>query len=84
MEQRFALLLGNSEYEDGTLASFSAPHGDVSSFAGVLRDPEIGQFNQVSTLVNQAADEIRKGIARFSPIASAMICSCFTSLATGF
>ena len=56
MEQRFALLLGNSEYEDVTLASLSAPHGDVSSFAGVLRDAEIGQFNQVSTLVNQAAE----------------------------
>ena len=42
MSRKFALIIGNSEYEDTKLARLVTPGADVSALAKVLRAPEIG------------------------------------------
>ena len=64
-EKRFALLLGNSLYDNPGLAQLSAPNGDASDFAAILKDDQIGAFDEAVALINQPASEIRKSVARF-------------------
>ncbi|MEK7328649.1 MAG: caspase family protein [Chloroflexota bacterium] len=53
MSGKFALIVGNSKYDDPTLTQLHAPDADVQVLADVLRDPAIGGFN-VQTLVNES------------------------------
>jgi len=62
---KLALIIGNSEYEDASLAKLVTPDVDVAALAEVLRDPEIGAFDEVVALVNQPASTIRRSIAGF-------------------
>jgi hypothetical protein len=65
MTRKLALIIGNSEYEDGNLARLITPDTDVNALAEVLRDVEIGGFDEVSALVNQPSTVIRRAISSF-------------------
>ena len=65
MAQKLALIIGNSEYEDGNLAQLVTPGADASALAQILRDPEIGGFDEVTALVNQPSTTIRRAISGF-------------------
>jgi Caspase domain len=65
MSRKFALIIGNSEYEDTKLARLVTPGADVSALAKVLRAPEIGGFDEVTLLVDQMESVVRRAIARF-------------------
>ncbi len=65
MSRKFALIIGNSEYEDASLSQLVTPDADVDALARVLQDPEIGGFDEVTPLVNEPSATIRLAIARF-------------------
>ncbi len=59
MSRKLALIIGNSEYQDPTLARLVTPNEDVNDLAEVLRAPEIGEFDEATTLINESAANIR-------------------------
>jgi uncharacterized caspase-like protein len=59
MAQRIALLIGNHHYQDKILAQLKSPATDIAGLASVLRDPAIGNFNQVEILKDRPVQEIR-------------------------
>ncbi len=65
MIRKLALIIGNSEYEDSSLARLATPDADVRTLAEVLRAPEIGGFDEVLTLVNQPFSDVHPAIADF-------------------
>jgi uncharacterized caspase-like protein len=65
VSQKVALIIGNSEYEDERLSKLVTPTTDASALAEVLRDPEIGGFDRVESLINQPATTIRRAVAGF-------------------
>lgn len=64
MSKRFALLIGNVRYQDGRL---SAPVSGktLTALADLLRDPQIGRFDDVFVQVNNTAVEVQLAIAEF-------------------
>ncbi|MGI0486914.1 caspase, EACC1-associated type [Pantanalinema rosaneae CENA516] len=58
---RVALLIGTGEYTDGFKPLSAAPK-DVEAIAAVLRDPEMGGFDQVEPLINQPHTTIAETI----------------------
>lgn len=65
MSRKFALIIGNSDYNDKNLACLKTPAADVRQLAEVLLDPKMGGFDEVPTLVNESDSTIRKAIERF-------------------
>lgn len=65
MSQKLALIIGNSEYDDAGLARLVTPGADAGDLAGILRDPQVGGFDEVTALVNQSAAAIRRSISAF-------------------
>lgn len=65
MSGRFALIVGNDHYTDPTLAQLVAPEADIAALAGVLRDLELGAFDDVQVLYNESQSMVRREIARF-------------------
>jgi hypothetical protein len=65
MSGKFALIVGNSRYDDASLGRLKAPDIDVHELESVLKSPEIGGFDEVSTLLNEECASVRKAIARF-------------------
>ena len=65
MGRRYALIIGNSDYQDASLARLLKPAQDVEGLAAVLRDPEIGAFDEVLPLVDQPENKVRREIGRF-------------------
>ncbi len=65
MTRKFALIIGNSEYDDGELARLKTPDADVAKLTDVLRFPEIGGFDEVAALVDEPLVTVRRAIARF-------------------
>jgi serine/threonine-protein kinase len=63
--RRRALIISNSEYQDPALAHLTRPTANVHRLVDVLRDPHVGQFDQVATLVDEPADVIRRAVAHF-------------------
>ena len=62
---RYALVIGNSEYDDATLARLKSPITDTQALAKALNDPQLGQFDSVTSLVNQPEPVMRRGISQF-------------------
>ncbi len=62
---RYALVIGNSEYDDQTLATLKTPITDVHELAKTLGDPLLGQFDSVTSIVNQPEPVARRGISLF-------------------
>lgn len=65
MNQKFALIIGNSEYDDKILNKLKSPEADVRALAEILRDPAIGGFDTVTTCINQLESSIRRTIGEF-------------------
>ena len=58
---RVALLIGTGDYTKGFKPLLAAPK-DVAAIASVLRDPEMGGFDQVQSLVNQPHTKIAETV----------------------
>ena len=82
MTGRFALIIGNSDYDDQTLAQLKTPDADVHTLALALSDPVIGGFDDVQELVNKDGDTVRRTISKFSSRRNPTTCSCSTSPVT--
>ena len=65
MSGKFALIIGNTEYNDPGLAQLTAPGKDAEDFARVLRDKEIGAFDNVNILLNQSSSTVNEAIDEF-------------------
>jgi len=65
MSGKFALIIGNTEYTDPGLAQLTAPGKDAEDFARVLKDVEIGAFDQVNILLNQSSATVNEVIDEF-------------------
>src|SRR5215216_1492266 len=65
MSGKFALIIGNTEYIDPGLAQLTAPGKDTEDFARVLKDLEIGAFDDVNVLFNQPEPVVRGAIDEF-------------------
>ena len=65
VSRKFALIIGNSEYEDKSLAELLKPSADAKALAEIIRDPEIGGFDEVTVLVDQPATTIRRAVSSF-------------------
>ncbi len=65
MSRKFALIIGNSAYEDAKLSQLRTPDVDSNALAAVLRDPEIGAFDEVTALINQPGATVRRVISGF-------------------
>jgi len=65
MSGKFALIIGNTEYTDPGLAQLTAPGKDTEDFARVLKDREIGAFDDVNILLNQPESVVRGVIDEF-------------------
>ena len=65
MAGKFALIIGNSQYQDPNLTRLKAPEADVEGLSALLRDPLIGAFDDVITLANELSAPIRRTIGQF-------------------
>jgi hypothetical protein len=65
MPGKHALIIGNSHYEDPTLAKLKTPGADVRGLAELLRDGAIGQFESVRTVIDESEAITRRAIAGF-------------------
>lgn len=62
---KFALIIGNSEFNDKNLSCLETPTADVRALAEVLLDKSRGGFDAAQTLINESESIIRKAIVRF-------------------
>ena len=58
---KYALLIGGSEYGEG-LAPLAAAPKDVAALGRILQDRDLGQFDQVSTLLNPDPQALREAV----------------------
>jgi uncharacterized caspase-like protein len=65
MARKLALIIGNSQYEDARLSKLAAPDVDARALADLLKTPGVGNFDEVTPLLNQGLAAVRKAIARF-------------------
>jgi uncharacterized caspase-like protein len=65
MSGKFALIIGNTEYIDPALAQLAAPGKDAEDFALVLKDKEIGAFDDVKVIVNEPSASVIEAIDEF-------------------
>jgi len=65
MARKFALIIGSSQYDDPALARLRTPEADILTLAAVLRDPQIGNFDDVKELMNESETSIRRAISTF-------------------
>ncbi len=65
MNSKFALIIGNSEFQDTKLAQLAAPVEDVSGLADVLNGPDICNFDEVIPFINANAATALRPIAGF-------------------
>jgi hypothetical protein len=61
---RYALIVATDAYADEKLRRLRAPAHDADALAGVLRDPDIGDF-EVTLLANEPESVLRRRIASF-------------------
>ena len=57
----YALLIGNTDYDDSTLKKLKAPEADLHALAEVLQDAVIGGY-RVQTIFNQPLETVQSGI----------------------
>ena len=63
MGERLALVIGNSDYTDPSIAQLTGPNADATTFADLLGNPAIGDF-KIEIAVNWSTEDIRLAIAR--------------------
>jgi hypothetical protein len=64
-DRRFALLIGTTNFQDTRLNQLASPEVDVQALADVLRDPNIGGYDDVNLLLNQSSLAISQAIEQF-------------------
>ncbi len=62
---KYALIIGNNQYDDPKLAQLKTPAADSQALAKVLADKSIGSFDEVTPLINKNESEIRRAISAF-------------------
>jgi len=65
MSRRYALVIGNSQYDDLSLSRLKTPEADVHALATALRDGRIGNFDDVQEMINQPEASVRRAISSF-------------------
>ncbi len=65
MARKLALLIGNGVYDNEKFLPLVKAAADVKALAEVLREPNIGAFNDVQVLINASEGSIRRAIGRF-------------------
>jgi hypothetical protein len=65
VSKKLALIIGSSEYDDKNLSRLITPNADVNALTRILRDPEIGDFDEVAFLMNEPASIVRRAISAF-------------------
>src|SRR6478752_9268523 len=65
MARKFALVIGNSRYDDPNLGRLKTPDVDVPALESVLKARDVGRFDEVITLRNEGVAAVRKAIAVF-------------------
>jgi hypothetical protein len=63
MGAKHALLIGNTEYDDAGLSHLRAPEADVRTLADLLADPQVGEFDSITTLLNKPYSTVSIAIA---------------------
>jgi len=63
--RRLALLIGADKFEDAVLAQLPEINLAVEQLADVLRNPAHGRFDEVTVLINQPGETIRRQISHF-------------------
>ena len=64
MAGRYALIVANNRYDDPALKPLVGPMKDAEALAGVLGDPQIGDF-EVDLVLNQPQHLLRRRVNRF-------------------
>lgn len=62
---KYALIIGNDDYDDPKLADLKTPKADSKALANVLSDEKMGAFDQVTPVLNQSGEKIRRAISAF-------------------
>jgi tetratricopeptide (TPR) repeat protein len=62
MNNRYALIIANNEYEDKTLSALETPPQNAKDLTRLLGNPEIGGF-QVTSLLNASRIEVERTVA---------------------
>jgi hypothetical protein len=62
---KYALVIGNSKYNDPKLAQLKTPEADSRALAKVLRAKRIGNFDEVASLIDQTEAKTRRAISTF-------------------
>jgi uncharacterized caspase-like protein len=62
MARKIALMVGSSEYADPKLSQLKGPALDIEAFANVLRDSNIGGFDQVDCSLNEPLEPVRRRV----------------------
>ena len=62
---KYALIIGNNQYNDQKLARLKSPAADAQALANVLSDQNIGSFDKVVSLVNRTESHVSRGISNF-------------------
>ena len=65
MSPRLALLIGNTYPETIGFAPLVAPKADVEALTKILRDPDIGAFDEVQPLIDMSTSEMGVKIQLF-------------------
>src|SRR5512142_3477545 len=65
MSGKYALVIGNSEYQDARLAQLTAPGKDAGDLAQILRDKAFCAFDDVRVLLNEPEPVVREAIDEF-------------------
>lgn len=64
-EKRIALIIATYQYEDTDLRQLVSPTHDAEALSQVLKDPVIGGFDEVQTLLNKPSQKIKQVIESF-------------------
>jgi uncharacterized caspase-like protein len=62
---KYALIIGNNNYDDPKLAQLKTPAADSAALAKVLDDKTIGSFDEVTSLLNQSESQVRRAVSAF-------------------
>ena len=65
MSRKFALVIGNTEYDDPGLMQLPVPRNDAADFARVLKDPNLCAFDDVQILLDQPSSSATEAIDAF-------------------
>jgi hypothetical protein len=65
MSRKYALFVGNCDYDSESLYNLESPIADVQDLANLFRDTSIGGFDEVKELINSTESKIRQIISSF-------------------